>query len=229
MNEERTTELPVRSLADSRLADLFLASGCPVCGSLERATDGYLASLLWENVNDVGVRQRLDQTRGLCPTHVRVLVAVDRRRSGGTLGSGILLGAMLRIRRAELAAANGRGRRRALERSRRSADCIACAEASVTLRTTVGSLARLASEPRWVDALGTADLCLDHLLMLLGALADAPAAVIGARQSERIGALADLLESFTQHSSHDQRHLLTDAELGATDDVRDLLAGRDDR
>lgn len=43
--------------------------GCPVCRLMEEASTRYLDTLLYEQVTDVGVRQKLRRARGLCNWH----------------------------------------------------------------------------------------------------------------------------------------------------------------
>jgi hypothetical protein len=60
--------------------------GCPLCRLLARDADRYLDAVLWELVNDLGVRSELNQARGYCPQHGWMLV-----RAGAAVGIAILM------------------------------------------------------------------------------------------------------------------------------------------
>jgi len=79
------------------LEDAFGKGGCPVCWLLRRYDARSLDSLLYERVNDVGVRDELRQTLGFCNYHAWALhqVATDLTSEklsvgGGPLGIGII-------------------------------------------------------------------------------------------------------------------------------------------
>ena len=163
------TRLPARSAADVHLADAFALPGCPVCGEIARAGDGWLESLLAESVNDVPFRQALDAARGFCARHARAVLVADRRRAG-SLGAAILLRATLvaRLREVEAAhAASGRTRARRAEEAARRPACPACARAAENEAWLLTAVVRLAADPAWSEAAGTAPFCLGHLVGLM--------------------------------------------------------------
>ena len=220
--------LPARSAADVRLADAFVAPGCPVCVELARTDAQWLESILAESVNDILFRQALDRARGLCRRHAREVLEADRRRAG-SLGAAILLRATLVARLGELESvhrAQGRTRSRRAEQAGRPPSCPGCAREAATLSWIAGAIVRLAAESAWSSAVGTAPFCLDHLVLLLRERATSPGwADAETRQLERLRDLRDLLEGFAHTSSHDRRHLQTDAQRAAVDAAADLLAG----
>lgn len=59
--------------------------GCAVCRLKSRAGERYLDGLLWENVNDPGVRRRVREARGFCHDHAWQLV-----RPAAALGVAII-------------------------------------------------------------------------------------------------------------------------------------------
>ena len=67
------------------IREAFGQPGCPLCRLLARSADRYLDAVLWEQVNDIGVRSELNQARGYCPQHGWLLV-----RAGAALGVAIL-------------------------------------------------------------------------------------------------------------------------------------------
>lgn len=221
--------LPARDLTSARLATRMERPGCPVCGHCAELVDRAIGAILYESVNDVAFRAALDEARGLCATHVRRMVAVERSMAGGMLGSAILFDAMLRVRHEELAAvhrSNGLTRGRRAQAATRPPACVICAAATDAERTTIGTLVRLAAEPAWMEALGGADLCLAHLAGAM-AVSDRPPGwhEVERRQLERVGALRELVVSFAYHSAHDRRHLITAEEIDSHDRAARSLAG----
>ncbi len=223
--------LPARDVASVQLAEHFGPPGCPVCRHRAQAVDRYIEGFLYESVNDVAFRHALDATRGFCPRHVRQVFAVDRRMSGGMLGSAILFEALMRVRQQELEAvhaARGISRRRRAQAATRPAACMACSTRATVDAVTSGSLVRLAAEPAWADALAIAELCLEHLAALM-AVADRPPGwkAVEERQLARLGTLRDLVRAYGYHSSHDRRHLMTPQELEAPSRAAAFLSGGD--
>jgi hypothetical protein len=64
------------------MADLKKA-GCPVCHGAQRAAWKYLDGLLWEFVNDPGVRAGFRAARGFCREHSRMALVVASEQSAG--------------------------------------------------------------------------------------------------------------------------------------------------
>jgi hypothetical protein len=222
-------KLPVRSGADIRLADALDAPGCPLCRERDRVMAASLGSILSESVNDVPFRLALDEGRGFCPAHARAVLDADRRDSG-TLGAAILLRATLGIRLRELEAAHaagGRARSRRLREAATPPACLLCQRVARTDADLVESLGRLIDEPAWADAVAAAALCHAHLLALAARRAPSPAwLAVEDRQLARLRALADDLAGFAHASSHDRRHLMTEAHRASVDATADLLDGK---
>src|SRR5687768_7424360 len=125
--------LPVRDLADVPLAGLFDGPGCPLCRRVAAVSARFIEGILDESVNDVTFRRELDVARGFCALHTHQLLAANRAVTGGSLSSAILFGAVLRVRRREIAAvleSGGRGRGRRAEAAARPADCPVCGQAA---------------------------------------------------------------------------------------------------
>ena len=223
-----TSQLPVHSSSDIHLADAFGMPGCPLCRERARAEAAFLEAILAESVNDVGFRADLDAARGFCATHSRAVLDVDRRRAG-SLGAAILLRATLRVRLAELAAvhrAGGRSRSKRLDAAARPPVCPVCARMTRTETGLIEGLVRLTAEPPWAEAVAAAPLCLDHLLPLMRAGTGVAAwPGIEARQLARLHALVTDLAGFAHASSHDRRHLLTDAHRASVALGVEALAG----
>jgi len=222
-------ELPARSLADVKLAELFDGSGCPLCLQRSRSAAGYIRAFLYESVVDVGFRQELDRTRGLCRPHTRQTLAVNRAESGGTLGASILFGAVLAIRARELDAVLAAGPRtrqkRAIEADKAPA-CPVCRVEAESVATAIRSIHDLVADEAWAEATANGPFCIDHLVALIGRrLPGAAWDAIERRQAARVQDIRDRLERFAKHSSHDRRHYLTDDERRAADDAAAFLGG----
>jgi len=68
------------------LRDALAQPGCAICRLKAQAVEHYLGGLLWEGVNDLGVRHSIRQARGLCHEHAWVLV-----RDGASVGVAIIM------------------------------------------------------------------------------------------------------------------------------------------
>lgn len=71
------------------LIEDLAAEGCPVCRGSVRSAVKYLEHLLWENVNDPGVREVLRRDRGFCREHSLALIQIAGAR-GEALGVAIV-------------------------------------------------------------------------------------------------------------------------------------------
>jgi len=153
------------------VADLE-APGCPACRGAGRAAWRYVHAVLWELVNDPGVRQRLRAAHGFCREHAMMAVDVAEAQAAG-LGMALLCEDFLRHVRDEAVRVGGDGGR-GKRRWRGGADtdllrphqrCRACQSAGAVVASYLGLLAshgpdtpigRTARrEGRW--------LCLPHL------------------------------------------------------------------
>jgi hypothetical protein len=222
-------ELPTRDLASVHLAELLAARGCPGCRERQLVVERYTEAYLYESVNDVRFRADLDTARGMCGEHVREMLRADRRESGGALGPAILLDAMLRVREGELrAAAGARGPIRSwrVREAARPAACLVCAEVSQRVEGVLRHLVRLTADDAWADAVGSAELCLDHLLVMMAA-PGRPPAWEGAerRQLERVHRVRERLIAFADHSAHGRRHHQTADERASVEEGAALLGG----
>jgi hypothetical protein len=80
-----------RTMSFYDLRDALAQPDCVVCRLKAEATERYLDGLLWENVNDPGLRHDIRQARGFCHKHAWGLV-----RNGASLGIAIIMRDMLR-------------------------------------------------------------------------------------------------------------------------------------
>lgn len=68
------------------LRDALRESGCPMCRARRAALERYMDGLIYEKVNDAGVRQAVRRSRGFCERH-----AWDLIRHGAALGVAIMM------------------------------------------------------------------------------------------------------------------------------------------
>jgi hypothetical protein len=71
-----------RTMSFYDLRDALALSGCPVCRLIAKATDRYLDNVLWENVNDPGMRNKVRRARGFCNRHAWELASQDAASLG---------------------------------------------------------------------------------------------------------------------------------------------------
>ena len=57
-------------------------SGCPICRVNRDGGDRFQRSVLWEYVNDPGLRMQMVDSLGYCPRHARRFVALEREMWG---------------------------------------------------------------------------------------------------------------------------------------------------
>ncbi|MFN8620149.1 MAG: hypothetical protein U0869_05315 [Chloroflexota bacterium] len=227
---EATRHLPTRDLVDVRLADALGRPGCPACRGRLDAEARFLDAWLYERVQDVRTRRELDESRGLCDAHIHGLLAADRERAGGGLGTAILYESMLRLRLHEVVAAHhergGRGRKKKLTDAAAAPRCMVCREAMAGERLVLSGLLAHLGDPAWAAAIATAPFCLGHLRALMEAGSGDPRWMsVEQRQIARLHTLADRLRSFSHHSSHDRRHLRTPDEEASVDEGASALGG----
>ncbi|MEZ4518131.1 MAG: DUF6062 family protein [Chloroflexota bacterium] len=70
----------------------FAEPGCAFCRLLDASSDRLVDAVLFEMVNDVGVREELNAARGYCRRHAELLV-----RTGSALGSATMMQGVLKV------------------------------------------------------------------------------------------------------------------------------------
>ena len=66
--------------------------GCAFCRLLDETADRLVDAILFESVNDVGVREELNAARGFCRRHAALLV-----RTGGALGAATMMQGVIKV------------------------------------------------------------------------------------------------------------------------------------
>jgi hypothetical protein len=84
-------QMAKQSTTYQQLQTIMTGTGCPICRLSQQAVHSYLASLLWESVNDPAIRQQLNQSLGFCGSHSRELLTFN----GEWLGVAIIQRSLL--------------------------------------------------------------------------------------------------------------------------------------
>jgi hypothetical protein len=155
------------------LEALQRAKVCALCELEARDIRRYLDNLLYENVNDVGVRGDLARSRGYCRRHAHMLLEF-----ADGLGTAILYQDQVRLFLEFLKGLGGlpaRLRRKSLPKSwNQETLCPACAIQSQSRHRYVGTLLEWLGDPDMRKAFdGSSGLCAPHLLLILGNVRDA--------------------------------------------------------
>ncbi len=111
---------PSKHMAYHDVSEALAQSGCCICRLAYSAVRRYLESLLWEFVNDPGVRETLRAARGFCREH-----SWQVQSMGSPMGVAILWRDLLTQEVAELQRPGAEPRRR---RPAPQGECPACGE-----------------------------------------------------------------------------------------------------
>ncbi|MGQ9584282.1 MAG: DUF6062 family protein [Anaerolineae bacterium] len=168
------------------LREALAQPGCAICRLKARCAEKSAEILLWEQVNDPGVRHNVRQARGFCREHAWALV-----RWGASLGVAILLrdvlqdalqdlkevefqpSSSLSLRRAQEALNRDRpsaATAEAVERLAPGAPCPICLQAETMERIYLSTLADhlLGEEGLLASYQASEGLCFPHFRMVLG-------------------------------------------------------------
>ncbi|MEX1045830.1 MAG: DUF6062 family protein [Actinomycetota bacterium] len=173
------------------LADLE-HPGCPACRGSFRSARRYIGAVLWESVNDVGIRHRLRESQGFCGSHGQLAIKVAYERALAT-GMAVMYEDFLGHVERDLVVAV---RRRRISAPVPESRCPACERAD----ETTDSYLRILGEAREGDEiferarLSGRFVCLPHVRIGLGA-------VDGREQAGR------LIDLFTLSSNRTRRDL----------------------
>jgi hypothetical protein len=169
------TAEPPHARAYHELLEALSQEGCPICRLGWRVAERYLDGLLYENVNDPGVREGLRAARGFCYRHAWALTAVR----GCSLGVAILYRDVLHTVIEELARDSGEEKRvlgwsltagaeKGSGRLAPQAPCPACVQQEEMERIYLRELLRRQDDPHlWPAFAASSGLCLPHLRQAL--------------------------------------------------------------
>lgn len=210
-------KLPARDFEEIRLAEALERGRCPVCDARQEAGYAALRGLAREGATDRGLRAQMDKGLGFCQPHSAGLARMELLQTSSQLATSVLLDAVLRRRLATLkklagtdAASAGRGMAELAD-----PHCPVCARVGEASTAAVKRLLDLSADAAWLAALGSDEICLDHLYAL--GIASAAAArdvqgrwsVILSAQLRRLGVVQEKLAEYAHNSTSDRRHLIT--------------------
>ena len=197
----------------------------------DSVVERFIEAFLYESVNDVRFRGDLDcrDARTTCAAAVGRPSPFGRharsRRSCWTRCCG---SARPNSRRPSahpaLTGSVASGMRRDLPRVRS-----ATKRPGWSVAGTLRHLVRSTDDPRWAEAVASSDLCLEHLVAMMGAR-DRPSGwnAVERSQLDRLARLRTRLIAHADHSAHDKRHLATLDERDAVDEAARSLGGAED-
>ncbi len=150
------------------LEELRRSRHCAFCVLERKGIHKYFEGLLYEKVNDGGIRSSLVKSRGFCPRHAHLLSSF-----GDALGTAILYSDQINLRLKSLEQSLSRKRSRARKEPAEPGLCPAC-QAEVRLRQAhVGTLLHGLSDPEMAAALeGSTGLCFPHFSLAMSEAKD---------------------------------------------------------
>jgi len=163
MKKKHERHLPYFELLDA----LKKAKGCPLCELEVEGMRRYFDSLLYENVNDGGVRKQLLRSRGYCPRHCSFLLGFKNR-----LGIAILYKDQIDLFSRFLQKPGGSLKKFSLRKGKPKwkpgARCPACMVQLQDRKRYLDILLERFSEPEMCSAYDASKgLCVPHLLIAL--------------------------------------------------------------
>ncbi len=223
------------------LREALALPGCAICHLKADAADRFLDGLLWESVNDPGLRDKIRQSRGFCHQHAWRMV-----HNGASLGATIIMRDVMQGLLNSLGAAEFQGPpalslRRAHEvlqpeqpsaatvaavaHLESEAPCPVCVQADKMERIYVQTLVdNLLGEANLIEAYRASDgLCLPHFRQALARIRRREAFQhIVAAQETIWQRLVDQLAEIIRKSDYRFQHEPRGAETGAC--VRSIAA-----
>jgi hypothetical protein len=193
-----------------RVLEALGEDGCALCRLGGTAANRFLDALLYEYVNDTGMRRTLVAAHGFCPNHSNALVARH-----DALGTSILYKAILNHLQAELDSLAPGAKEGLVRRLREQLSgsggtgallaahepCPACAQRDGAVRRALATIAEHEGDEELAIALGESDgFCLPHLRFAMAELTGPALARVVNRQRDVWQALdAELAEALRKH------------------------------
>ncbi|MCS7221347.1 MAG: DUF6062 family protein [Anaerolineae bacterium] len=162
------------------LLEALSQAGCPICRLGQQVAAQHLDRLLYESVNDPGVRERIRTARGLCHRHAWMMAAIR----GGNLGIALIYRDVLDTVLQELGRETSDERRRlwplspsegaeVAGRLAPQGPCPVCVHQEEMERIYLRELLRRLGDARLEPAFASsAGLCLPHLRQALAQAGD---------------------------------------------------------
>jgi hypothetical protein len=216
-----------KSAIYQQLQEALQEPGCPICHIGQASGRKHLDTLLYESVNDPGIRRKLEDSLGFCYYHSRELLTFP----GNRLGVGIIEQHMLKTAIGQLQQNRTPSRRtlfskRDERRKTETASCPACLQAEAAETRAIKDLSK-----RLIDDLDeplrkAGGLCLTHLQQaLLVANKDVSSALIRLHEPIWQEQIALLDEFIRKHDYRFRHEGISEAEGVAVGRSIDILTG----
>jgi hypothetical protein len=193
-----------------RILEALSEPGCALCRLGGLAADRFLEALLYEYVNDTGMRKTLVAAHGFCPNHSNALVAKH-----DALGTSILYKAILNHLRAELDEVVPAAREKLVSKLRDQlggttgagsrleahSSCPACTQRDEAVFRALAVISEHERDAELTQAVKAGDgFCLPHLRVALNRLTGQALVQVVERQREVWQGLdAELAEALRKH------------------------------
>jgi len=156
-----------------QLKDTLQEPGCPICHIGEAAGRKYLDILLFESVNDPGIRKQLESSLGFCYYHSRELLTFPGKR----LGAGIIEQHMLKVALRQMQKSSAPSRRsffskRDGNQKVEKATCPACEQAEAAEGRAARDMLQHFVNDLDQSIAEAGGLCLNHVQLALSACDD---------------------------------------------------------
>jgi hypothetical protein len=188
-----------------QLVESFNERDCPLCFLVKRSADRYLDLLLHENLNDIGTREELRRSGGLCNAHAWQLTDFDIVKLGIAIVCQDLVGrAAGSFEKYNPSNASRESyRARAILRRDKSV-CPACRISQESEeRYTKAFVDSLDDEEFFKEYATSAGLCLPHFDIVLGKITDSAIAERLTRlEKDKLSSLGAQLEEFIRKQDY---------------------------
>ncbi len=211
-----------------QLKDTLQEPGCPICHIGQAAGRKYLDILLFESVNDPGIRKQLESSLGFCYYHSRELLTFPGKRVGASIIEQHMLKVSLRLVQQTPAPSrrsffSKRNESRTLEK----APCPACEQAEAAEGRAIEDLIRFLVNDLDQPLAQAGGLCLNHIQLALSGCTDKETFTALIRLHEPIWqeqiALAD--EFIRKHDYRFRHEGITEQEGASVPRSIDIITG----
>jgi len=185
--------------------ELKKAKHCAFCTLERKRMHQYFDGLLYEKVNDPGIRRSLVRSAGFCPRHAHMLAGF-----GDSLGTAILYQDQIRLRMKTMEKMGSplrKSRKPSPSAAKKQEDCPACRIEGQMRMGHAHSLLQGLTDPEMVDAFETsAGLCFPHFTFAVNEAEDPGVRSVLIRvQKEKMERLSAQLKEFMD--KHDYRRI----------------------
>jgi len=219
---EKRDEDKCSSIASIYLFEALEKPGCPICRLVESAERKVIENILYEYVNDPGVRGEIRRSWGLCTHHAWLFLRLALSpETAGMLGAAIIYEDVV----SELIERLSRG-----EVPLDDVDCPVCRAARETEDIYVAEFTRCYNESqgfRSLYAQSPAILCRHHLALVLQGLGEEARNALLEQQRAKLMDVRKRLESLINKHDYRSKEPITRREQEALWEAVEALRGRE--